>query len=73
MNSYISKDSNRINPMSHTPGGAVVEVIYQDGYSMVYDKVKHPQKYVEAILAKSDRKINLIKVDDVQVYPDRTA
>ena len=47
-------DEYRTNPLSLSPGGSVVTVVFSDGRMLDYDKVKSPKKYVSKIPPKED-------------------
>jgi hypothetical protein len=49
MKQIYSKDSDRTNNLSLTPGGSVVSVYYTDNTVIHYDKIKNVKKYVNAI------------------------
>ena len=49
MKEIYSKDQNRKNPLSLEPGGATVTVLYKDGTTIHYDKIKNVSKYVQSI------------------------
>ena len=59
------KDQFRTNPLSHQPGGHTVNVTYEDGLTLVYDKVKKPGSYIRNIEERGHEhgKILQIKVD----------
>lgn len=40
----------RTNVLSHIPGGCVIILTYKNGDSLIYDKIKHPKKYLERAL-----------------------
>jgi len=64
-------DQYRTNPLSHTPGGHEVAVVYSSGKIFEYDKVKKPGSYVKAISIKNGDEwgtIAQIKVDGVSVW-----
>ena len=42
-------DEYRTNPLSLRPGGSVVMVVFSDGRTLEYDKVKSPKKYIATI------------------------
>lgn len=46
-------DDFRTNPLSLKPGGYEVTVIYQNGKSFTYDKVKTPSNYITRISSNS--------------------
>jgi len=43
-------DEFRTNPLSHQPGGSTVRVTFKNGSVRDYDKVKHPQSFINKIL-----------------------
>ena len=47
-------DDYRTNPESRRPGGSSVKVLYHDGTSRVYDKIKNVAAYTRYILNNSD-------------------
>lgn len=57
----IVHDTFRTNELSHTPGGYTVTVIFNNGSSRVYDKVKNPEAYSRSII--KDQSIKKILVD----------
>lgn len=59
-------DEFRTNPLSLRPGGSVVSVVFADGSTREYDKVKYPRKYVSTIPRKED--IVLIYVDGKEAW-----
>ena len=59
-------DKYRINPLSLSPGGSIVCVVFSDGRTLEYDKVKSPKKYVSKIPQKDD--IISIYVNGNQVW-----
>lgn len=72
-------DNFRINPLSLTPGGSDVVIVFNDGSIYGYDKVKHTNSYVETILkhqikfepnTSKEQQLHIIKiaVDSVYVY-----
>lgn len=54
-------DQFRTNNLSLTPGGAVVEVTYSSGKTLLYDKIKNPKKYIQSLA--NDSTIVSVKVD----------
>lgn len=42
-------DEYRVNHLSLKPGGSVVTVVFADGSTLEYDKIKYPRKYVSRI------------------------
>ena len=42
----IVKDKFRKNELSFIPGGVTVELIYENGSSRVYDKVKNSEAFI---------------------------
>lgn len=57
----IVHDNFRTNELSHTPGGHSVTVVFTNGSSRVYDKVKNPEAYSRSII--KDQSIQKILVD----------
>jgi hypothetical protein len=39
----------RTNPLSHKPGGDTIAVILKNGFKLIYDNIKFPDKYAAAI------------------------
>jgi hypothetical protein len=64
------KDQFRTNPLSHQPGGYHVSVTYEDGLTLVYDKVKKPGPYVRSIEEKGHDhgRILEIKIDGTTAW-----
>lgn len=60
---YRIKDEYRDNPLSRTPGGDEVFVYYGNEIR-VYDKVKNPKAYANAILERSDKEITKIEIKE---------
>jgi hypothetical protein len=60
----------RTNPLSLKPGGHNVTVLWEDGKSFVYDKVKIPKNYVSHIAKKTSKHGNMLEVwvDDQLVW-----
>jgi hypothetical protein len=48
----IISDEHRTNPLSLKPGGYTVKVIYTNGKTYVYDKIKDPARYISRIPAE---------------------
>jgi hypothetical protein len=61
------KDEHRTNELSIRPGGSTVKVCYEDGRSLVYDKVKKPHKYINSI---SKLGVREILIDGKRAWPD---
>jgi len=59
-------DEYRTNPLSLKPGGSIVSVVFSDGESLEYDKIKYPRKYVGTIPKREN--IVLIYVDGKEVW-----
>lgn len=68
------KDKYRTNPLSHEPGGHEVSVVYSNGDSFEYDKVKKPGAYVKMISERNPERgpITAIKVDGSVVWSSTT-
>ena len=47
-------DEYRTNPLSLSPGGSVVMVVFSSGRTLEYDKVKSPKRYVASIPGRED-------------------
>jgi hypothetical protein len=62
-------DEYRTNPLSLSPGGSIVTVVFSDGRMLDYDKVKSPKKYVSKIPQKDD--ITAVYVNGNQVWTDK--
>lgn len=54
-------DKFRTNNLSLTPGGAVVEITYKNGKTLLYDKIKNPKLYIQSLA--NDSTIVSVKVD----------
>lgn len=61
-------DQYRTNPLSLTPGGSEVQVVFLNGQTREYDKVKFPRKFVGRIEGKEN--IVQIRVDGKLVWED---
>lgn len=59
-------DEYRTNPLSLEPGGFIVTVVFNNGRTLEYDKVKSPRKYVERIPDKDN--ISHIYINGGQVW-----
>lgn len=53
-NSFIVDNKYRTNPKSHIPGGGYVKVVYKDGTSRIYNKIKNIEAYISYILRYSN-------------------
>ena len=62
-------DEFRTNPLSLSPGGSVVTVVFSDGRMLDYDKVKSPKKYVASIPTRDD--ITAVYINGNQVWTDK--
>ena len=62
-------DEFRTNPLSLSPGGSIVTVVFSDGRMLDYDKVKSPKKYVSKIPQRED--ITAVYVNGNQVWTDK--
>ena len=72
MTVYLSMrvgDEYRTNPLSLSPGGSIVTVVFSDGRMLDYDKVKSPKKYVSKIPQKED--IVAVYVNGKQAWTDK--
>jgi hypothetical protein len=47
-------DEFRTNPLSLKPGGSIVTVVFSNGKTLDYDKVKSPRRYVGSIPERED-------------------
>ena len=56
------KDEFRTNDLSLIPGGKTVSVTYANGRTLVYDKVKSPEKYIAALRNKPSENGEIIDV-----------
>ena len=65
------KDKYRKNPLSLEPGGHEVTVIYSNGFSQTYDKVKSPKAFIAKVSddPKRNHKIVSITVDGQPYRP----
>ena len=57
-------DNYRTNPLSHKPGGCEVRITFVSGKWRDYDKVKHPQAFIEKCFDLDD------SIIEAQVLPD---
>ena len=58
------KDKFRKNPLSFQPGGHEVTIVFSDGFSLVYDKIKYPMPFIRKISDKNkSKKIVSIFID----------
>ena len=39
----------RTNSLSHEPGGETIAVILKNGFKLIYDNIKYPDRYASAI------------------------
>lgn len=62
------EDEYRTNGLSLIPGGNTVKVIYQNGKSLTYDKIKNPSRYISTLLAKTEDEIAQILVNGNSTY-----
>lgn len=62
-------DKFRKNPLSLEPGGSIVSVIFSNGSSLEYDKVKSPRRYVASIPQREQ--IVAIYVNGNQVWTNK--
>lgn len=56
MKKYTPTSEMRTNPMSKTPGGETVTIIY-DGYVIEYTNIKNPITYITSVLKRSDKEV----------------
>jgi len=59
---FFVSDEFRTNPLSLVPGGSTVKVNYVNGSFRLYDKIKKPYAYINAITRK-DQNIVSVEVD----------
>lgn len=62
-------DEFRTNPLSLSPGGSIVTVMFSNGKMLDYDKVKSPKKYVASIPQREN--ITAVFVNGNQVWTDK--
>jgi len=55
-------DKFRKNALSLISGGSTVEITYANGQTLVYDKIKNPEKYIKSLVGREN--IVSIKVDN---------
>ena len=63
----IAADEFRTNPLSIIPGGSKIEIIYEK-YTIVYQNIKNPTAYINAIEVNPNNPIISIKVDGTQYH-----
>lgn len=68
MSTIHVSDAHRINELSLLPGGDEVTVVYEKGNSRVYDKIKSPRRYVNALLSRRNNGITQVKVNGAVVW-----
>ena len=56
MKKYTPTTEMRTNPMSKTPGGETVTIIY-DGYVIEYTNIKSPIQYVTSVRKRSKKEV----------------
>tara|TARA_Y100000593_G_scaffold86100_1_gene164198 strand:- start:1495 stop:1698 length:204 start_codon:yes stop_codon:yes gene_type:complete len=56
-----SRAHDRVNPLSHTPGGVTVRVIKWDGYTIDYPNVKYPKGFIKKVLEDKRNRAAFIK------------
>lgn len=60
-NQIFVGDAYRTNPLSQVDGGVTIEIIFTNGTSKIYDKIKSVKKYIKSL---GDLKfVSDIKVD----------
>ena len=52
MNNLRVGDKYRRNTLSIKPGGTNVVVSYTNGTVYIYDKIKHPQAYINSVIRR---------------------
>ena len=65
-------DEYRINPLSLEPGGSVVTVVFNNGKTLEYDKIKSPRKYVARIPDKEEISHIYVNGDQVWNFEEKT-
>ena len=71
MNTVVVKPEFRTNPLSNVPGGSTIGIIWDDSdnYMLVYNNIKNPDRYIQAIIEKNPhRQIYTIFVDNELVW-----
>lgn len=56
------KDKYRKNPLSLIPGGHEVTIIYANGFSQTYDKVKSPKAFISKISNDPKRPHKMVSI-----------
>ena len=56
-NSIEVGDEYRKNPLSLKPGGVKVVVIMNNGYKKIYNKIKYPEAFANAIEGDNVREV----------------
>lgn len=62
------KDEYRTNSLSLKPGGQEVTVLYENGKSYTYDKIKNPSLYIRNISDKKPAKISKVFLNGDEVW-----
>jgi len=62
MKNIIVQDKYRKNPLSLKPGGHDITVVYADGFSETYDKVKYPKAFISKISDGNRRQVKIVGV-----------
>ena len=57
----ISKDCDRENPLSDTPGGVTVRVIKWNGFTTDYPRVHFPDKFIKKVLEDTRNRAAFVK------------
>jgi len=60
--SIVVKDKYRKNPLSLEPGGSSVTIIFSDGFSQTYDKIKFPNAFVRKINESNERRFPIVSI-----------
>lgn len=65
MTKIVVTDEYRTNPMSLVPGGTTVEIDKRSGKTLIYDKIKFPQKYVREVYPRVNSETD--PIDEIRV------
>ena len=67
------KDQFRTNPLSHQPGGHMVQVTYEKGLTLVYDKVKRPGSYIRNLEERGHERGRIVRVmvDGIEAWNEQ--
>jgi hypothetical protein len=66
------KDERRTNPLSLTPGGDEVVILYNNGDALYYNKIKYLENYVKTTISQHPGEINRIflKTDGAEKFDE---